>query len=92
MTIILADVANIVGLPITGESIIFDESFLGDIVIIEYLGVEPPKLKEKSLATFFWLCCNFMHLDRIDEVSVDENQVCITNNVNIYVILYIILV
>ncbi|KAJ6815935.1 serine/threonine-protein phosphatase 7 long form-like protein [Iris pallida] len=45
---------------------------------MEYLGVEPPKLKGKSLVTFSWLRRNFMHLDRIDddeEVSVDENQV-----------------
>lgn len=77
MTIVLAYVANILGLPITGEPIIFDESFFAETVIMEHLCVEAPKLYGKSLVTYTWLRHNFMHLDRIGDkdISIDEDRV-----------------
>ncbi|KAJ6847713.1 serine/threonine-protein phosphatase 7 long form-like protein [Iris pallida] len=88
MTIVLADVANILGLPITGEPIIFDESFSPETVIMEYLGVETPKLYDKSLVTYTWLRHNFMHLDRIgdEEISIDEDRVSITFNISVIIV------
>ncbi|KAJ6794073.1 uncharacterized protein M6B38_234425 [Iris pallida] len=77
MSIVLKDVANILGLPITGEPIIFDESFSAETAIMEYLGVVAPKLKGKSLVMYTWLRKNFMHIDRIgdEKISVDEDRV-----------------
>ncbi|KAJ6828883.1 uncharacterized protein M6B38_361720 [Iris pallida] len=77
MSIVLKDVANILGLPITGEPIIFDESFSAETAIMEYLGVVAPKLKGKRLVTYTWLRKNFMHIDRIgdEEISVNEERV-----------------
>ncbi|KAJ6830025.1 uncharacterized protein M6B38_125750 [Iris pallida] len=77
MTIVLKDVANILGLPITDEPIIFDESFSAETAIMEYLGMEAPKLKGKGLVSYSWLRQNFMHVDRIgdEKISVDEERV-----------------
>ncbi|KAJ6799444.1 protein DEFECTIVE IN MERISTEM SILENCING 3 [Iris pallida] len=78
ITITLADVAQILGLPITGNPIYFDEQLSPSDLIRTYLGVEPPSdLGTNSSVRLTWLRSTFMHVDHIGDttVSADDSRV-----------------
>ncbi|KAJ6796902.1 serine/threonine-protein phosphatase 7 long form-like protein [Iris pallida] len=82
MTVTLLDVANILGLPIAGEPIFFDNQPSAATTIRRYLGIDPPEdTNVRSDVTINWLRENFMDLDRTIDgpVNVDEERiVCCT--------------
>ncbi|KAJ6812681.1 uncharacterized protein M6B38_148280 [Iris pallida] len=76
MTITLCDVANILGLPIIGDPIYFDQQSTSSNLITTYLGVMPPDdLKGSSFVTFSWLRGNFMDLNH----TMDDEEVVVDN-------------
>ncbi|KAJ6828096.1 putative serine/threonine-protein phosphatase 7 long form-like protein isoform X2 [Iris pallida] len=67
MTVTLWDVANILGLPITGHPIYFTDRSDPNVLIRRYLGVfgpTGPGQKGRSDVSVSWLRSNFMFLDR----------------------------
>lgn len=83
MTITLADVAQILGLPIHGMPIYFDEKLDPKDLIREYLGVEPPSdIGGTSTVKLTWLRSTFKHVDKIGSTTVP------VDNSRVFILLY----